>query len=236
MELDETRRFWKKACDFPADKEAVYPTHALAHEFDEQAKGRVLEYGCGGGSDTISIIKRGGYVFFVDVVPENVHQTRARVAEHAVKKITIGGVPLLGGVQGHERGLGTVLEHSDVLPFEDSLFDSVNCHGVLHHIPEPTMDRVIAEFHRVLRPGGHLYAMLYTEVLRENGSKPVGGMISNGMSEERAFGMFTDGGGIARWYTEVSGRALFESHGFEFVKATEYVERQFRTFKLKRPT
>lgn len=227
MNLEEARSFWKVAATFPADKEAVYPTHATAHEFHVQAgeegaqlRPCVLEYGCGGGSDTISLLKRGARVFFVDIVPGNVALTRQRVAELP------HGAPL--------RGLGTVLDVSDVLPFEDSLFDSVNCHGVLHHIEEETMKRVILEFRRVLRRSGHLYAMLYTEKLFKKLQTGIESLMAQGWPIDKAFSYFTDGGGIARPYSLGGGRELFESCGFEFVNAVEYNDGDFRTFKLKK--
>ena len=42
------------------------------------------------------------------------------------------------------------------LPFGDATFDAVVCQAVLEHVLEPP--RVVAEIHRVLRPGGLLYA------------------------------------------------------------------------------
>jgi len=41
------------------------------------------------------------------------------------------------------------------LPFEDSSFDIVLGHAVLHHLP--ALDRSFEEFHRVLKPGGTLF-------------------------------------------------------------------------------
>src|SRR5690349_13949686 len=46
----------------------------------------------------------------------------------------------------------TVVTEAEELPFEDESFDLVLGHAVLHHIPD--LDKAIAEFRRVLRPGG----------------------------------------------------------------------------------
>ena len=46
----------------------------------------------------------------------------------------------------------TTVTDAEVLPFEDASFDLVFGHAVLHHIPD--LDRALAEFRRVLRPGG----------------------------------------------------------------------------------
>lgn len=47
--------------------------------------------------------------------------------------------------------------HGDAsrMPFPDGSFTGVACFTMLHHVPEPALqDRVFAEAHRVLRPGG----------------------------------------------------------------------------------
>lgn len=46
----------------------------------------------------------------------------------------------------------TVRSDAETLPFADESFDLVTGHAVLHHIPD--METALAEFHRVLRPGG----------------------------------------------------------------------------------
>lgn len=46
----------------------------------------------------------------------------------------------------------TVATEAEELPFEDESFDLVFGHAVLHHIPD--LGRALAEFRRVLRPGG----------------------------------------------------------------------------------
>ena len=43
---------------------------------------------------------------------------------------------------------------AETLPFEDGSFDLVLGHAVLHHLP--SLERAFGEFHRVLRPGGHI--------------------------------------------------------------------------------
>jgi SAM-dependent methyltransferase len=45
------------------------------------------------------------------------------------------------------------------LPWPDGSFDSVGCFTMLHHVPTVALqNRVLAEAHRVLRPGGMLFA------------------------------------------------------------------------------
>ncbi len=67
----------------------------------------------------------------------------------------------LGGVTGYvgleyDRSLRPdVRGDAQRLPFAAASFDCAMCQEVLEHVPEP--HRVMAELHRVLRPGGYLY-------------------------------------------------------------------------------
>jgi SAM-dependent methyltransferase len=64
------------------------------------------------------------------------------------------------------RGLDAQLADARELPFEDSSFDVVTCSHVLYHLPD--VDEALAEFVRVLRPGGR-FAGIYSmpEDMRE---------------------------------------------------------------------
>jgi SAM-dependent methyltransferase len=64
------------------------------------------------------------------------------------------------------RGLDAQLADARELPFEDGSFDVVTCSHALYHVAEP--ERALAEFVRVLRPGGR-FAGIYNapEHLRE---------------------------------------------------------------------
>jgi SAM-dependent methyltransferase len=48
-----------------------------------------------------------------------------------------------------------IVAPADQIPVDDASFDGVLLTQVLEHVPEPA--RVLAELHRVLRPGGRLY-------------------------------------------------------------------------------
>lgn len=56
------------------------------------------------------------------------------------------------------RGLDAQLADARELPFEDSSFDVVTCSHALYHVPD--VDAALAEFVRVLRPGGR-FAGIY---------------------------------------------------------------------------
>ena len=56
-----------------------------------------------------------------------------------------------------ERMPDVRVHHADAtaMPLEDGSFDVVVCFTMLHHLPTPALqDRLFAEAHRVLRPGG----------------------------------------------------------------------------------
>lgn len=56
------------------------------------------------------------------------------------------------------RGLDVRLADAQALPFDDGSFDVVTANHMLYHVPD--LDRALAEFVRVLRPGGR-FAGLY---------------------------------------------------------------------------
>jgi len=218
-DLTVVRQFWQCASGYPPDKEKCYPDHAIAHEFDRVAGQAVLEYGCGGGSDTMSLLRRGCTVWFADVVITNVRMTMARVqaAGYLAKAI---GVPLM---------------HSDKTMLPDGTVDVVNCHGVLHHIEDPRP--VLDEFVRVLKPGGRAAIMLYTEGLEKNLAEETQKHMARGLTQGQAFGWATDGEGCpySRSYTVSEGTNLLESAGLKVESTFDYANGLFRTFRCVKP-
>jgi SAM-dependent methyltransferase len=221
---ERVQRFWQCAAQFPADKEAVYPEHAEAQEFDRHLGKTVLEYGCGGGSDVLSFMRRGCHVLAVDVVPQNLAATRDRASRLIAEAEMADGIiwpPLVGR-----------LEDSAPIELPDASFDVVSSHGVLHHIPDPRP--VIEEFYRLLKSGGECYVMLYTEQLYAEHEARAAELVRwRGLSVEEAFGWCTDGEGCpyAVAYAEVGGRRLLEEAGFEVTRVFPYFEGRFRTFR-----
>lgn len=63
----------------------------------------------------------------------------------------------------HARGLTNVIDlrrmDAGAMAYEDAQFDTVTAMHVLSVVPDPV--RVIAEIHRVLKPGGHLILLGY---------------------------------------------------------------------------
>jgi len=90
--------------------------------------------------DSIALAQRGFSVTAIDLTPNALAVAR-EFATH--RGVTI------------DFRLGNAEE----LDLPDQSFDAVYSFGVLHHTPD--IERSVAEVHRVLRPGGTAYVMLY---------------------------------------------------------------------------
>jgi ubiquinone/menaquinone biosynthesis C-methylase UbiE len=82
----------------------------------------------------------------------------AATVEHVAGRFTAAGVDpspvLLGSARRRNGSLPLVRAHGEMLPVGDGLVDVVLAECSLSVMSDP--DRALAEFHRVLRPGGHL--------------------------------------------------------------------------------
>ncbi len=100
---------------------------------------RVLDVGCGAGTDSLvaaQMVGPEGSVVGIDITPEMLAKARAAAAELGVSNVEF-----------------TEAE-AERLPFPDGEFDVVISNGVIDLIPDK--DAVFAEFLRVLRPGGRI--------------------------------------------------------------------------------
>jgi SAM-dependent methyltransferase len=100
--------------------------------------GHVLNAGAGGGSLTVSLIRRGYRVTSIDTSQAFLAALRLQLAE-----LGAGDNPVL------EADLTR-------LPFDDDTFDGAVCGEVLEHIPDD--GAALRELRRVLKPGGTLVA------------------------------------------------------------------------------
>ncbi len=101
---------------------------------------RVLEIGCGLGTDGAQFARAGADYTGVDLTDAAVE-----LARKCFKVF---------GLRGEFR-----TADAEQLDFADESFDIVYSHGVLHHTPDTA--RAVREVHRVLRPGGRAIVMLY---------------------------------------------------------------------------
>lgn len=109
-------------------------------QFDRWAGARVLEAGCGIGTDGSQFAHAGATYTGLDGSPTALDLARRRFE--------------LDGLAGRfVRGSVTDL------PFRDASFDLVFSHGVIHHVERTAA--AVGEFHRVLEPGGTAIVMVY---------------------------------------------------------------------------
>jgi len=108
--------------------------------FDQFAGKRLLEVGCGMGTDLLQFARGGAQVTGIDLTPRSLEISRQHLSLYG------------------ERG-DFANADCERLPFADESFDVVYSNGVLHHTPDTA--GAVREIHRVLRPGGLARVMLY---------------------------------------------------------------------------
>jgi SAM-dependent methyltransferase len=112
----------------------------VAADFRSARDLKVLEIGCGLGTDGAQFAEAGADYTGVDLTEAAVDLAR--------KRFELFDLP--GKLQTAD---------AENLDFADESFDLVYSHGVLHHTPETA--KAVKEVHRVLRPGGRAVVMLY---------------------------------------------------------------------------
>lgn len=109
-------------------------------EFEKFRGARLLEIGCGMGSDLLQFARGGARCTGIDLTPRSIEITRHRF-------------------RLYEANANFMISDGERLPFRTESFDVVYSNGVLHHTPDTA--GAIREVHRVLRPGGVAKVMLY---------------------------------------------------------------------------
>jgi SAM-dependent methyltransferase len=132
-----TREFFASLEAHRYEKEWHIPAAA---QFARARGLRVLEIGCGIGTDAAQFAKAGADYTGVDLTDAAIELARKRFELFELSgKFQIADAENLG--------------------FPDASFDVVYSHGVLHHTPD--IGAAVQEIHRVLKPGGRAIVMLY---------------------------------------------------------------------------
>jgi SAM-dependent methyltransferase len=121
--------------------------HILSFMSPETWKGkRVLELGCGMGTDAIQFAKAGAEVVCVDLTENSLALCKKNFSVH--------------GLSG-EFFLGNIEELSTILPeYYKGTFDLIYSFGVIHHTPVPS--NVFKQVPHFLNKDGQLRCMLYS--------------------------------------------------------------------------
>ena len=119
---------------------AVEPFIHQVAQFTRHRGKTLLEIGVGAGTDHLQWARAGCRCFGTDLTDAAIETTRKRLACY---------------------GLESRLQRLDAerLPYPDSNFDIVYSWGVIHHSERP--EQIVAEIHRVLKPGGMFIGMVY---------------------------------------------------------------------------
>jgi len=157
VSLGDVQRFWN---DHPCDSHTSQaPRHDRAFfedvaaeryrkewhipsmaRFEQFAGRRVLEIGCGLGTDGAQFAAHGARYTGVDLTAESTGLTR--------RHLRFRNLP------------GQVAQtNAESLPFADESFDHVYSYGVIHH--SPNTEQIAREMHRVLKAGGTMCVMIY---------------------------------------------------------------------------
>ena len=132
-----SRRFYELVEEHRYQKEWHIP---MAAGFAQSTNLRVLEVGCGLGTDGAQFANAGADYTGIDLT-----QAAVDLAKQRFELFDLPGTFRVADAEG--------------LDFPDDSFDLVYSHGVLHHTPDTA--GAIREIHRVLRPGGRAIVMLY---------------------------------------------------------------------------
>lgn len=128
---------------FEKIEDSRYKDQSFIHSFVQFTRWRgkkVLEVGCGCGTDFIQFARAQAEAYGIDMSQHSVELTKERLQRYKL----IGEVMVGDG---------------ENLPFLSEQFDLVYSWGVLHHTPDTS--RAIKEIYRVLKPGGYVKAMVY---------------------------------------------------------------------------
>lgn len=129
-----------------AKKYFVEPHIPSFAEFEKWKGKKVLEIGCGLGTETVNFARAGAQVTAVDISEKSL--------ELAQKRAEVYGLSVRFLLANAEE-LSSVLDPSEK-------FDLIWSFGVIHHSPHP--ENVIEQLSQYLLPGGELRIMLYSLV------------------------------------------------------------------------
>ncbi len=137
-----TREFFDDLHEYRYDKLHYLPKLV---DFGGYAGRTLLEVGCGIGTDLVRFAQGGAHVTGIDLSQTAIDLARRNFDLHGVSE-----------------GADLRVADAEALPFEPGAFDVVYGHGVVQYAADAP--RLIAEAHRVLKPGGEAIFMVYNRL------------------------------------------------------------------------
>jgi len=135
-----TEGFFRDLAEYRFDKLRYLPRVV---DFSAYRGKRLLEVGCGIGIDLLEFARGGARVVGVDLAETSIDLAR--------KNFELAG----------QNGEFHVMDGEN-MSFGDNSFDVVYAHGVIQYTANP--EKMIAEIHRVLKPGGEAIMMVYNRL------------------------------------------------------------------------
>lgn len=181
-------------------------------DFDRWRGKKVLEIGCGIGTDTMNFARHGASVTAVDLTEKSLEVARKRAE-------VFGLADRIRFFQANAEQL------SSFVPVEQ--YDLVYSFGVIHHTPHP--ERVLEELRKYVKPGGTLKIMVYNRW----SWKVLWIVFIYGKGQfwklDRLIAEYSEaqtGCPVTYSYSRRDGRKLLEGHGFKVTDV--FVDHIFR--------
>ena len=134
-----TPGFFRQLDEYRYDKLNYLPRLV---NFDGYKEKKLLEVGCGAGIDLVRFARGGANVTGIDL---------SKTAIDLAHK----------NLEQREQSADLRVMNGECMEFADNTFDVVYAHGVLQYTPDT--EKMIAEIHRVLKPGGEAIMMVYNK-------------------------------------------------------------------------
>lgn len=127
---------------YPNEEVVRFIFTQLPRNSAERRKLKILDLGCGTGTNTVFLSAEGFRVYATDISEEGIKITKKRLKDNKLKAVA-------------------KIAAMEKQPFPDNFFDAVISYGVLYHNDREGYRRSVAEMRRVLKRGGK--AFIYTK-------------------------------------------------------------------------